>query len=210
MEKLSSVSVFQRGSLPPISVTLPFGSRFLTPPGFLTPERGLCCCTQREKSILDISAMSQVLVANNGPVIGQCCDKCQELLREIAEHEAPGTRERTTILFHSIQTLISSADDCHLCNLILSELDPEVVQYQLDDIILHPEHALNQMTAIIPPYGRSGATSYNTVAVLQESHLREGIANHIPLCYLVTKSPESSVTARESPLYQTDEFSGFL
>ena len=119
-------------------------------------------------------------------VSGEYCGRCRELLQEITTDygHGQGMRRSTTrtIPFQNIEVLISSADDCHLCNLIISELDPVVIQYQLDNFPPHPEDALDQIAAILPASRRVKGAHYTILATLQESLPREGIWNEMPLC----------------------------
>lgn len=61
------------------------------------------------------------------PTLHTCCAMCKQYFEMIKNHppEASGTSVRC-MDFHNIQTLVQSSEDgCHLCTLIVTEMDPE-------------------------------------------------------------------------------------
>jgi len=61
------------------------------------------------------------------PTLHTCCAICKQYFEMIKNDppEASGTSVRR-IDFHNIQTLVQSSEDgCHLCTLIVTEMDPE-------------------------------------------------------------------------------------
>jgi hypothetical protein len=135
------------------------------------------------------------------PVFNKLCEKCSEIFRTAADCPAPGgpeARDGKNIPFHDKRALISSATDgCHLCNLIMSDLDPHQVHYNLDDLVKHPQRAVCQIVAVVPSERWMGqhkdseqARTDTHLITLEEYHRREEFANHIPLCYFRFKRVE--------------------
>jgi len=86
---------------------------------------------------------------------------------------------------------MSSAEDgCHLCSLIISEMSPDHVEEQLEDLINHPEHAWDQLAVEIHARWRLGGQhpdDYLPQISLNESRNRTGISNTEQLCVFAIK-----------------------
>jgi hypothetical protein len=142
----------------------------------------------------------------DGLPLNQCCERCQALFAEIRRRLAQGmtpSSKRERIPFHNIQALMSSAaDGCHLCSLIMAELEPEHVHHCLEDLILHPEHAWDQLAIVTPStaWVSSGPSHVRDMATLEESRERYGVSGHEALCHFAITNARSPARRRESLL----------
>jgi Heterokaryon incompatibility protein (HET) len=136
-------------------------------------------------------------VTNYLPVFNHCCDKCQEVFREIRAHSAnlvhSYDHRPKHVKFHNIQALIWPAlDDCHLCNLIMVELDPEKIHELLEDLITNPENAWAQTRVSLWLPDANGSL----IIRLEESRLLENSFQYDILCEFAYQEIGGTTTSR--------------
>ncbi|KAI9866766.1 MAG: hypothetical protein M1813_000708 [Trichoglossum hirsutum] len=147
------------------------------------------------------------------PVFNELCEKCSEIFRIAADcpaRGAPQAGEGKRALFHDMRALsLSATSGCHLCNLIMSDLDPHLVQYNLEDLIKHPQRAGCQIVAVVPSERWMGehkdserARTDTPLITLEEYHRRGEFANNIPLCHFRFKKVEDPSVPCASCLIQ--------
>ena len=153
------------------------------------------------------------ITLRNEPIFNGLCARCREIFRVAATFPArggPGPGDGTRVPFHNMQALMSSAmDGCHLCNLLMCDMSPHLVQYNINDLVRNPRRVESQIVAVIPSERWMGDNeppahrNLNTPLItLEEFNRRAGLINSIPLCQLRfrvrTPSVPSELSSRRS------------